>query len=59
MQILSSTPMPSGFTRIVVDVDGVNRATLSILTSQVHTLSEQQLLQLLQDSLAVERPRLG
>jgi hypothetical protein len=59
LQILSSDPQPSGLTRITVDVDGIHRATVSLLTSVVHTVSDRELLTIVADAVARERPPLS
>lgn len=56
MQILASEPQPNGQTRITVDVDGVNRATVTLATITVHTVSERELLDLVGAAVATQRP---
>lgn len=56
MQVLSSEPQPNGLTRITVDIDGVTRGTVSLSTAIVHTVNETELLALVTQTLATQRP---
>jgi hypothetical protein len=56
VQILASDPQPNGQTRITVDVDGVSRATVSLATITLHTVTEAELLDLVATAIALQRP---
>lgn len=56
VQILAAEPQPNGLTRITVDVDGVSRATVSLATITVHTVTEPELLDLVATAVATQRP---